>query len=376
MKSKIVLVVLIISGFFSLKSIAQEINKEFKVSGELKGLAAPYMFIDYTNEKGDRVWDTLFVKKEKFNYKGFISKTKLVTIWPFLAEMKPLDYKDLKVYNQKMQRSAFFAKPNESIIYQGQVSKYNFNAMPTGTPLNSDFAEYNSSLKGIKIPNKGEKPSEAYKNAQIHFIKTHPKSEVSAYLLLDMIQSKTVTEQEAKQLFSALDVSIAKSPFYKDSGLRVKGMDSTKPGNIVPNIITKSTLDGNEFNLQSLRGKYVLIDFWGTWCGPCVAEMPKVKEYKEKYKDQLVILAIDSGDKKQKIIDFITEKGYDWQQLMSKKTGSEDDFVSKFNVSGFPTKFIVNPNGKILYKYVGNAEEAFVKLDELLKNELTRSIQN
>jgi len=108
-----------------------------------------------------------------------------------------------------------------------------------------------------------------------------------------------------------------------------------------------------------------LIDFWGVWCGPCVAEMPTVKEYADKYADKLTILGINSGDSKEKMVNFLKEKGYDWQQVQSGK--DSDNLVLKFNVAGFPTKFIIDPEGKIIQRYLGSGEKAFEKLDELLK---------
>ena len=92
----------------------------------------------------------------------------------------------------------------------------------------------------------------------------------------------------------------------------------------------------------------------------------KSKSIRKKYDKSLVVVGIDSGDKKERVEDFVSRNGYDWIQLMSQKGGGPDDFVTKFNVNGFPTKFIIGPDGKILYRFVGNAEEAFVKLDELL----------
>ncbi len=109
----------------------------------------------------------------------------------------------------------------------------------------------------------------------------------------------------------------------------------------------------------------MLIDFWGVWCGPCVAEMPKVKEYADKYADKLTVLGINSGDTKEKMMQFLKPKGYNWQQLMSGKNA--DNLVLKFNVSGFPTKFIIDPEGKILQRYLGSSEKAFIELDKLLK---------
>jgi thiol-disulfide isomerase/thioredoxin len=109
----------------------------------------------------------------------------------------------------------------------------------------------------------------------------------------------------------------------------------------------------------------VLIDFWGTWCGPCIEEMPKVKAYQEKYADKLTVLGINQGDTKDKIEKFITPNGYTWTHLMDGKGAA--NFVFKFNVAGFPTKFIVDPEGKVLHRFVGNGEEAFTALDALLK---------
>ena len=94
---------------------------------------------------------------------------------------------------------------------------------------------------------------------------------------------------------------------YKSIATRIEGIKNTKEGAPVPAIKTTATLDGNEFNINSLRGKYVLIDFWGIWCGPCVKEMPEVKDFQEKYKDKLVVLGINSGDTKEKVQKFVDE---------------------------------------------------------------------
>ena len=131
------------------------------------------------------------------------------------------------------------------------------------------------------------------------------------------------------------------------------------------NFTTNATFSGEIFEFNSLRGKYVLIDFWGTWCGPCIEEMPKVKAYQEKYADKLTVLGINQGDTKDKIEKFITPNGYTWTHLMDGKGAA--NFVFKFNVAGFPTKFIVDPEGKVLHRFVGNGEEAFTALDALLK---------
>ncbi|MCL5246126.1 TlpA family protein disulfide reductase [Cellulophaga sp. 20_2_10] len=363
-------------------------NSETIVSGHLKGLDVPYLFIDYTDDKtGDRVWDTIYVKNEKFSYITKINKTKRIAIWPLLARRSK---------SQAMGKNAnveFLARPGDKIVFKGNVTE-TFNAIPTGTTLCDDMNAYDKSIiplnkKIAKIMKPLEslkyndpKADELYKSltAKVapveveintikkNFIKEHPNSEVAAYYLSGLLTRKTISEEEALELLTNFDDTVMANQYYIEAATRLKAVDATKVGNRVPELVTNTTIDGKEFDLKSLRGKYVLIDFWGTWCGPCIAEMPTVKKYQENYKNNLVVVGINSGDKKQVMIDFITSKGYNWIQLMSKKGNNQNDLVSKFNISGFPTKFIISPEGIILEKHIGSSEDAFVKLDELLGN--------
>ena len=179
-----------------------------------------------------------------------------------------------------------------------------------------------------------------------------------------MMMRHQISDEAAIKMYKQIDLSLKENPHYKEIASRVNGIEATLIGNVLPDFTTKNTMDGTEFEFNSLRGKYILIDFWGTWCGPCVVEMPKLKEYQEKYKEQLVVLGINSGDTKEKIEKFITSKNYTWKQLLSGE--GADNLVLKLNVTGFPTKFIIDPSGEILYKFVGGGEDAFAALDDLL----------
>jgi len=373
---------LMLLSFISFATFATFAQNEqtFTVSGHIKGFDVDEFYIDYTSEAGDRVWDTIKVTNEKFSYTGITTKTKYVGLWPLLK-------KGLNASKSNRSRKVFFfAKPGEHIFYEGTVDGADFNAYPTGTKLNDEHSAFLKSLLPIyaEIDKASgqmkrtdsdykekyaevQKISQKIKDAELNFIRENPTSEVAAQKLSSFVQRNAIPIPLASELFNNLAPSIANSPFYQVTKIRLEGIEATQPGRMVPTLISSSTLNGEPFDLRSLRGKYVLIDFWGVWCGPCVAEMPKVQEYQKKYKDQLTILGIDSGDKQEKIEEFLAKHGYTWMQLMSKK-GTQDDFVAKFNVNAFPTKFIIDPSGKIVYRFQGNAEEAFEKLDELLTN--------
>jgi thiol-disulfide isomerase/thioredoxin len=201
------------------------------------------------------------------------------------------------------------------------------------------------------------------------FLEKNPASIAAIWLLSDMIIRSQVTNDEAVIFFKKMDeTKLVAVPYYKDVAKRVDAMSATGAGKAVPGINSTNTFDGNRFDLASLKGKYVVLDFWGTWCGPCIAGMPKMKEYREKYKDKMEIVGVasesDNGERWKK---FLTDKPeYQWPHLLSRK--NEEDFILKFNVAGFPTKIIVDPNGLIVGRYVGEDDDIYKKLDEILSS--------
>ena len=95
--------------------------------------------------------------------------------------------------------------------------------------------------------------------------------------------------------------------------------------------------------------------------------MPKLKEYYTKYSGKLNILGIASeSDNGKRWRSVIKDKQLNWYNLLSNNSGDED-YVLKFSIAGFPTKFIIDPDGKILGRYVGEDESIYTELDRLLK---------
>lgn len=102
------------------------------------------------------------------------------------------------------------------------------------------------------------------------------------------------------------------------------------------------TLDGHKIDSEQLRGKYVIINFWGTWCAPCRSELPELQKLYEKYKDNpdVVILTIDVGDTPTQVKDFMQSHKYNFTVLL------EGDYMSKSGVEGFPTTWFLDSAGR------------------------------
>ncbi|WP_316745867.1 redoxin domain-containing protein [Pedobacter gandavensis] len=121
-------------------------------------------------------------------------------------------------------------------------------------------------------------------------------------------------------------------------------------------------LKGESVSLASLKGKVVILDYWATWCGPCVASFPGMQKAREKYaadKD-VVFLFVNTWQREEnrdKVVrDFLTEKKYDFNVLMDTKNEQNPevfDVITAYKVSGIPTKFIIGPDGNIKFKAVG-----------------------
>ena len=127
---------------------------------------------------------------------------------------------------------------------------------------------------------------------------------------------------------------------------------------------TLATLRGDSVRLSDLRGRIVMIDFWATWCGPCISELPNLVKLYAKYSKNpnVVFLSIDTNEPAAAIEPFMQKNGYSFTVLL----GNQSSVPQQYGVEGIPTKFLIDRDGKIQFKHIGGGADAKV-IDELTK---------
>jgi thiol-disulfide isomerase/thioredoxin len=146
---------------------------------------------------------------------------------------------------------------------------------------------------------------------------------------------------------------------YVGSGPATYGIDT---GTMAYNIEAVD-FNGNEFNLQKLRGKFVLIDFWGSWCTPCIQSIPDLVDIAKKYKGevQVVSIAVDVPGNMPTLKKIIAEQQMEWLHIFQSRTDLDKKaIVNKFQISAFPTQILVDPEGKIICREVGTGKGRYV----------------
>ncbi len=122
------------------------------------------------------------------------------------------------------------------------------------------------------------------------------------------------------------------------------------------------TLEGKDFTLDDITNKqYIILDFWGSWCGACVKGFPKMKEYYKKYKNRIEIVGIDCRDTDEKWKKAVADHKLSWIHVKNDKTNVN------YAVKSYPTKIILDKSHKIVGIFLGEGEDFYKKLDELLK---------
>lgn len=125
-------------------------------------------------------------------------------------------------------------------------------------------------------------------------------------------------------------------------------------------------INGKTFTLSSLRGKIVVIDFWGSWCGWCIKGMPEMKRYYEKYKGKLEIVGVDCGDTQEKWKAAVSQLKLPWIHVYNPK--GIGDITGTYAIQGFPTKCIVGKDGELLKVVIGEDPAFYTALDEIMKD--------
>ena len=212
--------------------------------------------------------------------------------------------------------------------------------------------------------------SQAYNDALMGYVKAHPDQDAAAALIAEL-------PNEVEDIEAAAALLTERARNSKAANLYKKNLEKAKKeaeeeakqyaleGCKAPDF-TLNDINGNPLALNSLRGKWVIIDFWGSWCGWCIKGMPKMKEYYAKYAGKLEILGVDCNDSVEKWKEAVAQHELPWLHVYF-DSAKGDNPVWYYGVQGFPTKVIVNPEGMVAKIVVGEDPKFYDFLDEVLK---------
>ena len=137
-------------------------------------------------------------------------------------------------------------------------------------------------------------------------------------------------------------------------------------GSTVPDIEGQNT-NGKTIRLSSLKGKYVLIDFWASWCKPCRAENPNVVSIYNDYKEKgFTVFSVSLDDKKEPWLEAITQDKLIWDNHVSELKGWKTEYAKMYDITSIPTNYLIDMNGAVI-GFNLRGEELRNKVAEYLK---------
>lgn len=234
--------------------------------------------------------------------------------------------------------------------------------MQNGESQDQIMKEYQEGMPALQ-----EKANKAI----IDFVKAHPNYEASATLVPQFAQEGLDKMKEVAALLGDNVKNGRMKAYYQNIINQVEAQakaeaESAKKqaaGVVAPDF-TLNDINGKPLSLSSLRGKYVILDFWGSWCGWCIKGFPEMKKYYEKYKGKFEILGIDCNDTEQKWKDAVKKNELPWLHVYNTR---DSKVLADYGVNGFPTKIIVGPDGKIVKTIVGEDPAFYTLLDSLFQ---------
>ena len=275
------------------------------------------------------------------------------------------------VFVESPDRLRLFLEPGPVVVTSADSLR---TAGLAGGPLTADYQQLKAVFKAVDARHKQDKTradfmtiAGEYRQGEQTFAQAHPASWVSLLALQWMQMAGPPQYADVAPLYAALTPAQQASPPGQQYGEMLAGLKVTAIGAQAPNF-TQHTPAGKLVSLADYRGKYVLVDFWASWCSPCRAENPNVLRAYEAYKGrnfEVLGVSLDDTEHRAKWLKAIEEDHMPWTQV-SDLDGFQGEIARRYGIQSIPQNFLIDPSGKIVAANL-RGDELVAKLGQYLK---------
>ncbi|EHQ25940.1 TlpA disulfide reductase family protein [Mucilaginibacter paludis] len=362
-------------------AISANAQQKYVINGKINGLTKDMkVLFSYSPSKEVFIRDSAVVKNGAFHLEGTIARPYKVNL--YLRSFNPPPPHNYKVGDivPATDGQSFYLTPGTTTI-----TGNNLNSAVVDNPVQAEYMAYENSLMPLKkaagptnlalyhaknpdsiavLKQKQAAFTKQFERISIDFIKAHP----SSYVAYDIVKSHAVVIQDPESfelMFHALAPKFKNSEEGKKMLHDLAMVKKFAIGQPIMNF-TQADVNGKPFSLSSLKGKYVLVDFWASWCGPCRMEYPYIHKAYDQFKNKnFEVIGVSLDDKKDLWINAIQDNHFDWVEVCDLK-GRKNEVAVAYGISAIPQSLLVDPNGIIIAKNL-RGEDLVEKLNEVIK---------